>query len=182
MDTLAKYSEFLIREEPEYDVDSLYAAFREAAVNLEGMRSHEGKLLSDELFDRVNSLNKMNEEIKLLASQEITKWREKFVERLKTMITSENIDENRVLQEAAIMTDKIDISEEINRTENHLKQFVKILGDGNIIGKKLDFLLQEIGREVNTLACKSIDYSISHIAVEMKTEIEKMREQVQNIQ
>jgi len=80
------------------------------------------------------------------------------------------------------MAEKLDISEEISRTENHLKQFIEIIDNGNTIGKKLDFLLQEINREVNTLSYKSGDYSISNLVVNMKNEIEKIREQVQNIQ
>jgi uncharacterized protein (TIGR00255 family) len=92
------------------------------------------------------------------------------------------IDSNRLLQEAALMADKLDISEEISRIKNHLTQFREILKQGNTIGKKLDFLLQEINREVNTVSCKSSDYAVSTLVVEMKTEIEKIREQIQNIQ
>jgi len=92
------------------------------------------------------------------------------------------IDNNRIVQEAAVMAEKLDISEEISRIEHHLKQFIEILDNGNTIGKKLDFLLQEINREVNTLSYKSGDYSISNLVVNMKNEIEKIREQVQNIQ
>jgi uncharacterized protein (TIGR00255 family) len=98
------------------------------------------------------------------------------------IIGAEAIDASRITQEAAIIAEKIDISEEISRIENHIKQFMEILGNGIIIGRKLDFILQEINREVNTLAYKSTDYNISKLVVEMKTEGEKMREQVQNIQ
>jgi uncharacterized protein (TIGR00255 family) len=86
------------------------------------------------------------------------------------------------MQEAAIMAEKLDISEEVNRIENHIKQFIETLEKGDVIGRKLDFLLQEIGREVNTISSKSGDYTISSFTVDMKIEIEKMREQVQNIQ
>ncbi len=182
INTLTGYRELLIEEEPKYDIDVLYAVFNEAVINLEAMRIQEGKFLSEELRGRVKSLDKMNNEIKLLAPHEVVRWREKFIERLRLILVSEGIDNARITQEAAIMADKLDISEEINRIENHIKQFVKILNNGNIVGRKLDFLLQEISREVNTLAYKSSDYVISNLAVEMKTEIEKMREQVQNIQ
>jgi uncharacterized protein (TIGR00255 family) len=116
------------------------------------------------------------------APGEIEAWRERFTERLKLIVDTEILDNNRILQEAAIMAEKLDISEELSRIENHLHQFTEILDDGKTIGKKLDFLLQEINREVNTLSYKSGDYSITNLAVEMKTEIEKIREQVQNIQ
>jgi uncharacterized protein (TIGR00255 family) len=182
IDTLIRYSELLIEEETRYDIDALYAVCNEALINLEDMRIREGKLLSEELRERVESLSMMNNEIKLLAPNEVLRWREKFTERLRLIIEAEGIDNTRIIQEAAIMAEKLDISEEINRIENHIKQFVEILRNGNIIGRKLDFLLQEISREVNTLAYKSSDYAISNLTVEMKTEIEKMREQVQNIQ
>jgi uncharacterized protein (TIGR00255 family) len=182
MDTLTGYSELLIEEEPKYDIDALYSAFNEAASNLEAMRMREGNLLSEELYRRMESLNMMNNEIKLIVPNEVVRWREKLTEKIKMIIGAEAIDASRITQEAAIIAEKIDISEEISRIENHIKQFMEILGNGIIIGRKLDFILQEINREVNTLAYKSTDYNISKLVVEMKTEGEKMREQVQNIQ
>ena len=98
------------------------------------------------------------------------------------ILDTEAIDSNRVLQEAAILAEKLDISEEITRIESHVRQFAEILNKGTTVGKKLDFILQELGREVNTLSYKSADYSISSLVIDMKTEIEKIREQVQNIQ
>ena len=182
IETLTAYREILAEEEPEYNVDALYAAFHEAVTNLEAMRIREGKLLEEEMRGRVFSLNEMYKQIKLRAPDQISRWREKFTEKLSLVVGAASIDDNRVLQEAAIMAEKLDISEEINRIENHIKQFTEILSGGDAVGKKLDFLLQEISREVNTLSCKAGDYSISTLAVDMKNEIEKMREQVQNIQ
>lgn len=182
VETLTACGEILVEEEPEYNADALYAAFREAVTNLEAMRAREGKLLEEEMRNRVFSLSEMNKQVKLRAPGEISRWREQFTERLTLIVGAGAIDDNRVLQEAAIMAEKLDISEEISRIENHIKQFAEVIGSGNAAGKKLDFLLQEIGREVNTLTCKSGDYSISSLAVDMKTEIEKMREQVQNVQ
>jgi uncharacterized protein (TIGR00255 family) len=98
------------------------------------------------------------------------------------ILDTEAIDSNRVLQEAAILAEKLDISEEITRIESHVSQFAEILKKGTTVGKKLDFILQELGREVNTLSYKSADYSISSLVIDMKTGIEKIREQVQNIQ
>ena len=182
MDTLTRYTELFTEEEPTYDINMLYTVFQEAVINLEAMRMQEGELLAEELRERAESLGKMNNEIKSLAPHEIERWTEKFRERLKTMIEAEGIDNARIIQEAAIMADKLDISEETSRIENHLIQFVKNVSNGNIVGRKLDFILQEISREANTLAYKSSDYAISKLTVEMKTEIEKMREQAQNIQ
>jgi uncharacterized protein (TIGR00255 family) len=182
IETLTAYREILVEEEPEYNVDALYSAFREAVINVETMRVKEGKLLEEEMRNRIFSLSEMHKQIKLRAPDEVSRWRERFTERLSLIVGAGSIDDNRVLQEAAIMAEKLDISEEISRTENHIKQFTEVLGSGEVVGKKLDFLLQEISREVNTLSCKSGDYSISSIAVDMKNEIEKLREQVQNIQ
>ncbi|MEW6674608.1 MAG: YicC/YloC family endoribonuclease [Nitrospirota bacterium] len=182
IDTLANYRELIIEEELEYDVDALYTAFTEAISKLEAMRMQEGEMLSKELRNSAESLNVLNNKIKSLCPDMLTWYREKLSERLKAILGGMEPDNVRIMQEAAIMAERLDISEEVSRIENHLKQFIEILNDGNIIGRRLDFLLQEINREVNTMASKSSDYNISSLTVEMKIEIEKMREQVQNIQ
>jgi uncharacterized protein (TIGR00255 family) len=182
INTLAVYKEFLIERAPQYDINKLNDAFNGAISDIESMRMREGELIAKDLWDRIAALNKMNNEIKLIAPKEVLQMREKLTERLTSILEDKEIDTNRILQEAAIMADKIDISEETDRIENHLQQFIEILDNGNIMGRKLDFLLQEINREVNTLSYKSNDYAISKFAVEMKNEIEKIREQVQNIQ
>jgi uncharacterized protein (TIGR00255 family) len=182
IETLTGYKEIMMEEEPHFDTDALHTTFHEAVSNLEAMRMREGSLLSDEIRGRITLLQEMHNEIKVRAPEEVIKWREKFTERLRLIVEAGMIDNNRIVQEAAIMAEKLDISEEISRTENHLKQFIEIIDNGNTIGKKLDFLLQEINREVNTLSYKSGDYSISNLVVNMKNEIEKIREQVQNIQ
>lgn len=184
IDTIASYKEILYQEEPQYNVEAVYKTFKEALSNLETARVREGLLLAEDIKRRLQFLIEINERIKTLSPNEIEKIREKFTERLRLILQTDIVENSRILQEAAIMAEKLDISEELHRIENHLKQFVEILDKGNndIIGKKLDFILQEINREVNTLAYKSSDYSISNLVVEMKTEIEKIREQVQNIQ
>jgi uncharacterized protein (TIGR00255 family) len=182
IDTLKEYREIFTEEEPEYDMDAFFDAFREAVSNLEEMRLKEGRLLVEDVRQRVGALEDMHKMIKAIAPKEVVRWREKFTERLKLIVEAGMIDNNRIIQEAALMAEKLDISEEINRIENHLKQFGQILDDGSMAGKKLDFLLQELNREVNTLAYKSSEYSVSKLVVDMKTEIEKIREQVQNLQ
>ena len=182
IETLKDYREIFMEEAPAYDAEALYGAFNEAASNLEEMRTKEGGLLAKDIGNRLDLLADMHKEIKSIAPEEVVRWREKFIERLKLSVEAGMIDNNRILQEAAIMAERLDVSEEINRIENHLKQFVEILNSGDTVGKRLDFLLQELNREVNTLAYKSGEYSISNLVVDMKTEIEKIREQVQNIQ
>jgi uncharacterized protein (TIGR00255 family) len=182
IETLAGYHELLAEEEPVVDTDSFYAVLREAVANLETMRMREGALLIDEFNERIAVLQESTERIAALSADHTTRWREKIIERLKAIIEEDLLDTNRLLQEAAIMAEKLDISEEISRIKNHLTQFREILKNGNAIGKKLDFLLQEINREVNTISCKASDYAVSNLVVEMKTELEKIREQIQNIQ
>jgi uncharacterized protein (TIGR00255 family) len=163
-------------------MDALYAAFHEAVSSLEAMRIREGKMLSEEQRQRAESLSVINNKIKSLTPHLLEKYKEKFCERLRLILEAKEMDNTRVMQEAAIIAEKLDISEEVSRVENHIKQYIETLDKGNVIGRKLDFLLQEIGREVNTIAAKSSDYVISSLTVDMKIEIEKMREQVQNIQ
>jgi uncharacterized protein (TIGR00255 family) len=182
IDTLAVYKELLIEKEPEFDIDTLYNVFHRASADLEAMRIREGELIAQDVMHRIGQLHTMNNEIKALVPEEVVRLQEKLTERISTMLKDETIDSNRILQEAAIMAEKSDISEEVNRIENHIRQFIDILDSDTVIGRKLDFLLQEIHREVNTLAYKANDYSIAKLVVEMKTEIEKIREQIQNIQ
>lgn len=180
--TFSQYRDILIEAEPSYDAEALYRIFRQAALDLKEMRVREGHLLAEEIRKRAASLGSMIETIKSHAPDELGRWTEKFSARLRLIVDAGMMDNSRILQEAAIMAEKLDISEEISRIENHLKQMIEVLDSGDTVGKKLDFLLQELNREVNTLSCKSAEYSISAVVVEMKSELEKMREQVQNIQ
>jgi len=182
IETFSQYRDILINADQSYDADALYRIFHRAALNLKEMRIREGQFLSEEIRRRTGSLGKMIETIKSFAPDELIRWREKFTARLRLIVEAGMMDNSRILQEAAIMAEKLDISEEISRIEHHLKQMTEILDSGDTVGKKLDFLMQELNREVNTLSCKSGEYAISEVVIEMKAELEKMREQVQNIQ
>jgi uncharacterized protein (TIGR00255 family) len=182
IETFSQYRDILLDADQSYDADALYLIFQSAARNLREMRVQEGQFLSEEIRKRTDALGSMLETIKSSAPDELARWREKYTARLRLIVEAGMMDNSRILQEAAIMAEKLDISEEISRIEHHLKQMVEILDSGDTVGKKLDFLLQELNREVNTLACKSGEYAISAVVVEMKAELEKMREQVQNIQ
>jgi uncharacterized protein (TIGR00255 family) len=164
------------------DISKVADIFREATEDLYRMRIREGKTLADELRPIAESLGGMNEKIRGLAGRTVVDAREKFVERLRVLLEGQEVDPARVLQEAAAIAARLDISEEITRIESHVGQFKEILVSGDIIGRKLDFILQELNREVNTIGSKASDYEISSTTVDMKTAIEKMREQVQNIQ
>lgn len=182
IETLSGYREILAEEEPSYDINALLGVFQKAVGSLEEMRQREGAFLLEDISRRIGILKDFTHRIKLLSPEEVARWREKFTERLRLIVDAGTLDNSRILQEAAIMADKLDISEEISRIESHLQQFLAILANGAVMGKKLDFLLQELNRETNTLSYKTGDYAIASLVVEMKTEIEKIREQVQNIQ
>lgn len=182
VETIAGFKELILSEEAQYDAKPLYAAFHEAMGKLRAMRNREGESIARDMGSRLDRVEQMNREIEQLCPAVVNEYRERFRERLASLFGDVRFDENRVLQEAAILAEKTDISEEVTRIASHSAQLRKILSDGDTIGRKVEFLLQELNREVNTLTSKADDSRISGIAVEMKSELEKMREQAQNIQ
>jgi uncharacterized protein (TIGR00255 family) len=180
---IAGFHQLYLETDIAYDEDALYEVFGKAMDGLLDMRKREGSCLAGELRKLVDSLTAMNERIKELTGDDVTgQIAEKFRERLKTLVAEKDFDNNRILQEASLMAIKLDISEEIARIGSHAKQFRELLSGSDIIGRKLDFIVQELNREINTITSKSIDYAITGLTVEMKSLIEKMKEQVQNIQ
>jgi len=182
VETMAGFRELILSEDVEYDEEPLYAAFREAMEKLKAMRRREGEAIVNDMGSRLDRLEKLNGEVAQLCPSVVNECRERLRTRLATLFGDLKFDETRVLQEAAIMAEKADISEEITRITSHASQMKKILSDGDTIGRRAEFILQELNREVNTIASKADDYRISSITVEMKSELEKMREQAQNIQ
>lgn len=182
IETIAGFKDIIVTGEEEYDMDPLYDAFREAMDRLEEMRRREGTAIAGDVLARIELLRKMKGEIASLHPVVLSACMERFRERLHSLFGDLRYDENRVLQEASLLAERTDISEEIARIASHIGQLEKILSDGDTIGRKVEFLLQELNREVNTIASKTDDYRISGITVEMKAELEKIREQAQNIQ
>lgn len=164
------------------DMDVVSDVFRQALEDLYKMRQKEGEMLAGQIGPMAESIAGMNQKIKAMAGRVPEEAKRKFADRLQTLLHGQEVDPARALQEAAVIASRLDISEEITRIESHVGQFVEILASGDIMGRKLDFILQELNREVNTIASKSTDYEISRITVDMKTVIEQIREQVQNIQ
>jgi uncharacterized protein (TIGR00255 family) len=182
INTFIGLHEMFVETKPKYDLEVITGIFTGALDDLSGMRSREGDMLAAELHRIADGLAQMNEKVRASCDRVLIEVKEKFNDRLKQLLEGQEVDEGRILQEAAIFAAKLDIAEEIARIDSHLAQFREILSGGGIIGRKLDFILQELNREVNTIASKSADYGVSSLTVGMKTEIEKMREQVQNIQ
>lgn len=182
INALVGLHDLFIGSEQGFDTDMVTGLFRKAADDLETMRSREGASLAADILRMLEELAGMHEKIRTFAGSIAADVTGKFTERLKVLLEGREIDEARILQEAAVIAARLDISEEITRIESHLRQFRSLVTAGGIIGRKLDFILQELNREVNTIGSKSSVYEVSSLAVDMKTEIEKIREQVQNIE
>jgi uncharacterized protein (TIGR00255 family) len=165
---------------------SVLAAVEQAISSLDAMRIEEGKGIDKELRDRISRLTSATSEIEKLRPAISKAHMEKIHSRLKELISTQ-VDPNRVLQEAAIMAERSDVQEEIVRMHTHIQHFLGLLDEKGEIGKKLDFLLQEMNREANTLLSKTAGVSgeglrITEFGLAMKSEIEKLREQVQNVE
>ena len=182
INSLIGLRELFLETGQQADPEAVTEVFRKAIESLRQMRMREGAALAGALRQLTVSLLGMKERISTLGSRVTTAAYEKFNERLGTLLEGREVDSSRILQEAAIMATRIDIAEELTRLDSHIGQFRDTLTQGGIIGRKLDFILQECNREVNTIASKSVDYEISSITVDMKTVLEQLREQVQNIQ
>ncbi len=157
-------------------------AMRRALESCETMRNQEGKAIEQEFTNRILFIRKCLGEIEARASLVVKDYGRKLRERVGRLANEIQLDEGRLVQEIAIFADRCDITEEISRTRSHLDQFTGYISSEESVGRKLDFLLQEINREINTMSTKASDSSISLMAVEMKAELEKLREQAQNVE
>lgn len=157
-------------------------AVRQAVTAIDGMRLKEGQALSADLAARRNQLALWSSRIQERTPLTIDEYRQKLNTRLTQLLDGVSLDEQRLAQEVALMADRCDITEELVRLESHFAQFDEALALEEPIGRKLDFLMQEMNREVNTIGSKSSDSEITSLVISIKSEMEKMREQVQNIE
>ena len=157
-------------------------ALEEALGNAESMRVAEGKEIEQDFRTRLESIAKRVENIDKLAPEAVGKFQQRLMDRVQAV--AENTDglDDRIRQEIAIFAEKADISEEIVRLMSHIKQFLNFLQVNDAVGRSLEFLVQEMNREVNTIGSKSSNVTISNLVVDIKSELEKIREQVQNIE
>ncbi|MBI5633541.1 MAG: YicC family protein [Nitrospirae bacterium] len=181
INSMAYFHDKFIETDVSFDIEEVQGVFREAVESLQGMRSREGQLLTGELARLMDSLEAMNREMKDLTVKAMPEAGARLQEKLNALLGNNELDPARMQQEVALLASKADISEETARLDCHIQHFRELLGS-DIAGRKLDFLVQELNREVNTMSSKSADYGISRLAVDMKTEIERIREQVQNLQ
>ena len=184
--TLSRYPEVFSMEEQMVDEEEIWKvlskAIAGAAENFVETRIKEGKNLADDLIAK---LDKMLEHVAFIeerSPQIIDEYRRKLEDRVKELLGDANVDENRLLTEVTIFADKVCVDEEIVRLRSHIETTKHTLIDGGSIGRKLDFIAQEMNREANTILSKANDLTISNRGIELKTEIEKVREQIQNIE
>ena len=146
------------------------------------MRQIEGEKMKEDIFSRLSFLEDAVGRVETDSAQRLTKYTERLYAKLKTLLEDQNVEESRILTEAAIFADKTAVDEETVRLRSHIRQYQDILNEGGAVGRKLDFLTQELNRETNTIGSKCQDIEITRLVVDMKAEIEKIREQIQNIE
>lgn len=183
---LARFPEVLTLEEQDTDEDTLWAFIQrgvtEAAESFVNARLVEGENLRNDLVAKLDDMLELVLEIEKQSPQIIAEYKAKLSEKVSELISSTQIDEQRIATEVTIFADKICVDEEIVRLKSHITGTKSILLEGGAVGRKLDFIAQEMNREANTILSKSTSLSISDIGINLKTEIEKVREQIQNIE
>ncbi|MEG6522154.1 YicC/YloC family endoribonuclease [Desulfotomaculum sp. 1211_IL3151] len=173
-------------EQPEENLELWYPAIQEATEQaleaLLAMRQTEGERLKEDILNRKATIGHLTMKITERAPLVVQEYRDKLSQRLSEWLDNGIIDETRLAAEIAIFADRADISEEIVRLNSHLLQLDQFLSEGGSVGRKLDFLVQEMNREINTIGSKANDLAITNAVVNAKSELEKIREQVQNIE
>ena len=184
--TLAKFPDVLTVTKAEEDLESvaadICAVLDEALAAYNAMRTVEGGKLREDIAGRADTIEAVVGKVEERSPQTVAAYREKLLARMQEVLQSTAIDESRILTEAAIFADKIAVDEETVRLRSHLSQLRTMLESDQPIGRKLDFLIQEVNRECNTIGSKCNDLTIAQDVVNMKSEVEMIREQVQNIE
>ena len=184
--TLSKYPEVFSMEEVGMDEDELWKELQKAVVGAAKMfvdsRIAEGENLKNDLIDKLDGMLKLVDFISERSPKIVEEYHKKLEDRVRELLADNTVDEGRLLTEVTIFADKVCVDEELVRLRSHIETTRKALIEGGSIGRKLDFIAQEMNREANTTLSKSNDLEISNCAIELKTEIEKVREQIQNIE
>ena len=184
--TLSRLPDVYVVEKPQVDEEQLLADLMSvvhlALENYDAMRRAEGEALDRDLRSRGQTILELVAKVEAGNGQTVIDYRKRLENKLKEVLENTNIDESRILTEAAIFADKVAVDEETVRLRSHLKQMNSMLSGGGAVGRKLDFLLQEMNREANTIGSKCSDVNLARIVVDIKAELEKIREQTQNIE
>ena len=184
--TLSRLPEVFQIEKPQVDEEQLLADLMQvtakALENYDAMRAAEGAALEQDLRSRGNTILSHVEQVEKGNAQTVIDYRTRLENKLREVLENTAIDESRILTEAAIFADKVAVDEETVRLRSHIQQMNNMLSGGGAVGRKLDFLLQEMNREANTIGSKCTDVNLARIVVDIKAELEKIREQTQNIE
>ncbi|MFC1855291.1 YicC/YloC family endoribonuclease [Thermodesulfobacteriota bacterium] len=183
---LSQMSDLIKVESVKDDVTGYYPSIKDATLRaldaLSVMRGEEGRELEREMNSFMDQIGIVTDKIEAKRGELIEAYHDKVREKIASVIDKNNLDEQRVYQEVAYLIEKSDVTEELTRLRSHLNQYKIIMQEDGAIGKKLDFLFQEIIREVNTIGSKASDFNIAGYVIEIKNDLEKAREQVQNIE
>lgn len=184
--TLARFPDVLAVTKAEEDLEmisaDICAVLEEALTAHRQMRGVEGEKLFSDIAGRADTIESVVAKVEERSPQTVSEYRARLEAKMREVLQSTTIDESRILTEAAIFTDKIAVDEETVRLRSHLSQLRTMLSGDEPVGRKLDFLIQEVNRECNTIGSKCNDLTIARDVVNMKAEVEKIREQVQNIE
>ena len=184
--TVSRLPEVFTVEKPQVDEDLLKAdllsVVNQALESYNAMRTVEGAALDADLRSRGNTILELVAQVEAGNGKTVADYRTRLENKLREVLANTAIDESRILTEAAIFADKVAVDEETVRLRSHLKQMNTMLSGGGAVGRKMDFLLQEMNREANTIGSKCTDVALARIVVDIKAELEKIREQTQNIE
>ena len=183
---LSHYPEVLVMEEEPVDENEIWSSLEqvltEAAIQFVTSRETEGQNLKTDLFAKLEALDEKVNQIEERGPEILRAYRERLMQKMWEFLEDTQIEESRIAAEVVLFADKICTDEETVRLHSHIKNMKDVLDSGNGIGRKLDFIAQEMNREANTILSKANDLEVSNIAIDLKTEIEKIREQIQNIE
>lgn len=183
---VARYNDIFKVIKPEADEEKIWSAvstvLNDALDKFIKMRSAEGEKLYEDINGRCHTILQLVSKVEERSPQTVAEYRKKLTERMNEVLSTATVDEQRIITEAAIFADKIAVDEETVRLRSHFDQFEKVLKSDGSVGRKIDFLLQEMNRETNTIGSKVQDADLAHIVVEIKAELEKIREQIQNVE
>ena len=185
-EVLAKFPDVLAVTKAEEDVEAIAAdicaVLDDALAAYNAMRAVEGEKLAADVAGRITTIEAVVGKVEERSPQTVAAYRQRLEAKMQEVLQSTTIDESRILTEAAIFADKIAVDEETVRLRSHIAQLQAMLVSGEPVGRKLDFLIQEVNRECNTIGSKCNDLTIAQDVVNMKAEVEKIREQVQNME
>ena len=183
---IASYPDVLKLNEENADLEAaqpvLMQAMEQALESFVAMREAEGQNIQRDVLARIGTLENFVGELEKLAPEIVAAYRQRLENLLREYLAKEDIEESRIIQEVALFTDKVNYTEETVRLRSHFDQFRQIITAGEPVGRKLDFLIQEMNREINTVASKANSAGAAQFVVDVKSEIEKIREQIQNIE